>query len=390
MADTLAIRRTLLATTDPVTIGDGIPLFPAIGMIDAGFSVGTNLWDTTIHASGFTIGTRAAITLEGGVLGPSYAGRMMVESGELDSVNDTLALQIVDDEYLAGMVIGVLGRLEFHVDIRSRWGHFVRHGWHVKWETYWKTWVNKTAGAEFDLIPLVITLTLLVASKVPALKKIVAFIPRGLLDGLHDRKAASDALMAGGGAVQLMPHMVGRLDLVQIGKVLAKTAPEVVQPEVAPVVEIASEVDDLSKEVRPIVKTGPIFGLDFPVDVTMRRLVAVGSDGTVARFGSLTFGPDVADVQGTLEAGDTLPGDVAEVGVEMTHATGLDLTVGWFVAVQWSKLFKKSKSKQERLLDTLGIDPTFLSTEYGYRYRNAEGATGDGGVTLTYLGEWDA
>ncbi|MDZ7708244.1 MAG: hypothetical protein U5J97_10230 [Trueperaceae bacterium] len=158
----------------------------------------------------------------------------------------------------------------------------------------------------------------------------------------------------------------------------------------APAVEFASEVDDLSKEVKPIVKTGPIFGLDFPVKVTMKRLVAIGADGTAARFGDLSFGPDAADVSGTIMAGDTLPSDVADVGVEMTHVTGLDLTVGWFIAVQWSKLFKKSKSKDERLLSSLGIDPTFLSTEYNYRYANANGATGDGGVSLHYLGEWEA
>lgn len=385
--DELAIRKTLLATSDPITIGDGIPLFPEIGMIDLGYSVGANLWDGTIHASGFTIGTRASITLEGGVLGPSYGGRMMVDGGTIDG--DTMALTILDDEYVAGMVIGVVGRAELHVDIRTRWGHFVRHGWHVHWETYWKTWVNKTAGKEFDLIPLLVNLTVWVASKIPALKKITAFIPRGLLDGLRDRKAGGEGLMAGEGAATMTPHIVGRLDLVQIGKVLAKTAPEVVQPEVAPAVEFASEVDDLSKEIKPVVKSGPIFGVDFPVTVSMKRLVAVGSDGTRARFADLEYGPDVADVSGTLVPGDVVPGDIDRVGAELTHATGLDFTLGWFASIKWSKLFKKSKSTQMELLSEFGIDPTFLSTEYGYRYENADGATGDGGVSVHYLGEWE-
>lgn len=381
MADTTSIPRTLVATTDPVAIRGGIPLSRDIGNLDKfGFSKGVTLFDKEIHAGVFKVSSRAAFELEAGLAGPNHAFRMDLE-GAYDPNEDRLTLHVSQDEFESGMIIGAVVSGELSLQVSHQWVRHVGHWYQPRYERYWKDALNKLWRKDFDLLPILAGIVLQIGSSIPGLNKIVAFIPRDVLDGMRDHK---NDIMGSGGSVTLSPHIVGVLDLVQVAEALGGTAVEVVQPELTPVVEYAEEIEKVEEDVGPTVKAGPIFGVQFPTHVQLTGLTASQGGGEPVAFGTVDYVGE--ELRGTDPTG-AFPADPDRVGVHVTHRNGIDITIGWTTKVTYKKLFNEGRSVKVNCLEEVGIDPTADSTEFTYRVDNRVGASGDDDVEIVFVGQ---
>lgn len=373
------IEKTLIATTDPVTIGGGIPLFPDVGTSQLGFSIGATLWDTskTIDIPIFPtikLSTRSSITLEGGILGPCWGGRMAVEGEVADG---DMALTVSLDEFTAGMVIGVYARFEIQLEAQEKAHRVVFDYWDSHIETYWKEECNVVAPIELDVLPTLFNLALTIGGLIPALSKIIAFIPKGLLDHMRDTRTG---IVDSGGTITPEPSIIGQIDLVNLIKAIGFTTVETVQPELAPAVEAVSKVDKIMGKLKPNIATGPVFGISFPVEISISGLCAYADDDRYF-FDEPTF----SGVEITAENTRGKAPDADRVGVTFSHRTGVDLVIGWFDAFSLLKVFSKEIKWTKDVFSTLGIDVASDSTAYNYEINNGVGKQTDTTVEVVFL-----
>lgn len=377
------ISNTLIATTDPVTIKDGIPLHRDFPTANLGFGFGYTFWDTSTTILGtLSLATRAAITLEGGILGPNYGGRMEVTGTQTGS---DISLEVSLDEFEAGMVIGVVAGLELQLEVKEQWGHAEINKW-KPWKSHWVSgWtdlVNTTIKKEIDLIPMLIDLTLTIGGLIPGLKKIVACLPKNVLDGMRD---SASGIMGNDGTLVLHPHLVGQLDLITLAEIIVESGVELIPyPPLIPIVEALAEVNDITSKFQPTIALGPVFGIDFPVKVSITKLKAhAPGDTNGVEYSNLTFVGDTITGSSTAPA----PATIEKVGVEFTHSTGVDIVIGWYMKLSWFKIFSLGRTNSKDLFSLLGIDTTNDATKYTYEMQNGSGATSTGGIEVRFVSQ---
>lgn len=375
------IEKTLIATTDPVTIDGGIPLFPDVGESTLGFSIGTTLWDTdkTVDLPILPttkLFTRSSITLEGGILGPCWGGRMEAEG---DVTDKEMTLSVSLDEFTAGIVIGVYARFEIQFEAQHKAHKFVYDGWHSHLESYWKSDFNVVAPIELDVIPTLVNLALTIGGFIPGLSKIIAFVPKNMLDNLRNTE---EGIIGNGGTVKPEPGMLGQIDLINLIKTIGFTAVETVQPELAPAVEAVSKLDKIMSKLKPDIASGPVFGINFPVEISISGLCAYEEDDNF-EFGFSE--PKFSGVNVTATNNIGIQPQAKRVGMKFEHKTGVDLAIGWFDTFTWLKVLSKEVKWHKDVFSTLGIDVTAASTVYGYEINNEVGKKTDDTVKVNFL-----
>jgi hypothetical protein len=148
----------------------------------------------------------------------------------------------------------------------------------------------------------------------------------------------------------LHPHLTGDLDLVNLAFKLGPTIVEVYPPAI-PVVEVLKKLETLSSKLLLQVSTGPVFGVDFPVHVSLKSITASGAT-TSSQY------QNVSGSGGRLTAtatGSGLDEPVQQLGFEFEHRPGIDLALGWFAGIRFLKVFAYSKHWTFDVLDQLGI-----------------------------------
>ncbi|MGM0452973.1 MAG: hypothetical protein ACQERN_07395, partial [Thermodesulfobacteriota bacterium] len=348
-----------------------------------GFSLGHTFWDTTKIAAHITkISSKASVTLEGGLVGPNYGGRLEVAG---DVSKDKMDLHVTLDEFQAGMVIGLTVDFEMSLEAKTKWKKLVVDGWDSHFETIWKTQFDITVPFKFDLFSLLITLGEKALALVPALKTLMAFIPKpGGFKGIWDEK---QNIVGNDGKLVLHPQIIGKIDIINLLETLGKDGVEAVQPELVPAVEAANKVNQLMRAIRPTPETGPVFGIDFPMELKMTTLTAVDDAGTTEiQYTDLDFVGDEVRAGGPE---GPFPDNVAKIGAQFTHRSGVDIVVGWYSSLSWLKVLSIGKTAKWSVFEELGIDVFSHATAFTNEMRNDAGSMSDATVEVNFIGQKD-
>lgn len=361
----LSIRPTIIATSDPITIAKGIPLQTTFPTDRLAFGATATLIDEKYtfdhwYAPTVRLGARVGVAIEGGIVGPGYGLRMDVD-GSVDE--DHVELAIRDDEFVAGMIIGVLGTLDVRLNAQAR---------------IVPTHVNFHHRFEADVIDLLISTVKAVGGMIPGIQKIVQFIPPFSTESLRDFKGG---IVANDGTLRLEPTLSGQFDLISLTETLVETAIDFTGVGTVAVEIIAELLNIIQKTGLLRFETGPYFAIEFPVNVSISGLSAWDADARVdVASGDLTFAS--GRVRGS-HAAATLPNAIEHVEMRFTHRKGIDLDVGWYAKVVMLKFIDVGHTWKFGVFEALGID--VFDAPKTYRVANPEGARNDAHVVVEFV-----
>ncbi|TVR91149.1 MAG: hypothetical protein EA416_09950 [Trueperaceae bacterium] len=356
----LTVPATLIATSDPITIAKGIPLQHTFPTDKLSFGATATLFDTSYtydhwYAPTVRLRARTGVAIEGGVVGPGYGLRMDV-SGTVD--DDQIELRIAQDEFVAGMILGVLATVDVRIDANVRALKLDTHLHH---------------RFEADVIDLLISTVKTIGGLIPGVKKIVQFIPPVSTESLRDFK---EGIVDSGGELRLEPSISGQFDLISFIETVVETGLDFTGVG-APAVEIIAEILDVIQKTGLLrFETGPYFGVEFPVNVSITGLAAWDAS-TRAESDTLTFAH--GHVRGPHGASE-LPTSVEHVAMRFTHRKGIDLDLGWYAKVVMLKFIDVGHTWKFGVFEALGVD-VFDAPETN-EVQNRSGARSDSEIVV--------
>lgn len=105
---TVTDQPTLIGTSDPVNLAQGLPLFPDLGVARVGAAMNGDFFDYHKHGLGADLHVKAGYSLNFGLVGPAWATRMTVQavSGQSSDHGYALDMKISDDSTQAGLALG--------------------------------------------------------------------------------------------------------------------------------------------------------------------------------------------------------------------------------------------------------------------------------------------
>lgn len=151
----MQIPSTTLATSTPLDICQGFPLFPEQGTIRAGISQESDsqsLFDFSPQILCWIVNASAGYDLDLGICGPAYAITFEAEGQQQGS---TLSLTLSEDRIFAGFSFGVYAGLNFSLSIEQMKLKFVWDGWHTHLQTTWESVANFNPSLGFDLLNVI-------------------------------------------------------------------------------------------------------------------------------------------------------------------------------------------------------------------------------------------
>ena len=326
------IKKTLIATSDPLSICQGFALFPQVGTIRAGVSVSDttgSIFDTKNTLLVWRLTADAGYDVFMGVCGPAYAAEMDLE-GSFE--NSGLSLTVSEDAIQAGFFFGLTVGLHFSINVEQYETHIVWKGWHTHLESKWEKVGSIGPSIEVDMIELILT-----------------FI-QAALEESGDENAFLTKVE------QFTPKLLGSWGMYdeQKNKFVENGGKMVAKPTFNIPIDITSLVPEL-KAVNEVLKafwchfgTGPQIGVQIPVTVELAKIKLDSTEYTGLSFGS-------GKVTGKTSSAD--PADPKELGVTLNHTPSFDLTLGVFASLQLCKLFNVSASISIPILSLLGISP---------------------------------
>lgn len=357
------VPATIVATSDPITIGKGIPIQHTFPTEKLAFAATATLFDTSYtydhwYAPTVRLRARTGVAIEGGLVGPAYGARMDV-TGTVDG--NAIDLHVTQDEYVAGMILGVLATLDVRLDAKAP---VLKHEIHLHHRF------------EADVIDLLVSTVKLIGGLIPGVKKLVQFIPPLSTETLRDFQ---EGVMDGEGLVHLEPTMSGQFDLISFVETLVETGIDFTGVGTVAVEVIGEILDVIQKTGLLRFETGPYFGVEFPVNVRMSGLAAWDAT-TRVETADLTFtGEHVRGLHGAT----VLPAQVEHLAVRFTHRKGVDLDLGWYAKVVMLKFIDVGHTWKFGVFQALGVD-VYDAPETN-EVRNRAGARDDNEVEVVLV-----
>lgn len=326
------IPKTLIATSDPLSICDGFALFPKLGTFRSGY-VGSQLAGNIFGFENtnlllFSLSANAKYEVVFGLCGPAYAVEMELE-GSTD--NENIELTVEGDEIQAGILFGLTLSFILNLSLDVMKFKWMNDGWNSHLASSWTKLLNVHLNLEFDAIEFIyecIKMALENEHEETTFKK-VPHISNEIVAswGMYDERKGNFA--SNGGELVVTPTLNIPIDI-------------------APMIEPIAALNLALKALFSRLTFGPLIGIQVPVTVKMK---SVTLDDT--KYSHLDFVGE--KVTGTTTGTD--PTDPSTINVKLDHTAGFDLAFGIFFNLNLVKLFNVGFSTTWPLLKTLGIEP---------------------------------
>lgn len=326
------IPKTLIATSDPLSICNGFALFPKLGTFRSGY-VGTNMANTIFSIKDenlllFRLSANAKYEVIAGVCGPAYAVEMELEGS---TGHGDVELTVAGDEIQAGILFGLTLSFVLGIQLDAMKLKWVWNGWKSDFEASWSKLLDFHVNLEFDAIEFIyecIELALESEHEQTMFKK-VPHISNQLIAswGMYDEQKGKFA--SNGGKMVATPTLNIPIDIT-------------------PMIEELAAFNLILKPFFSRLSFGPLIGIQVPVKVSMKSVTLANT-----KYSNLDF--NGVKVSGTTTGAD--PVDPTTINVELEHTAGFDLSFGLFCNLNLVKLFNIGFSTTWPLLKMLGIEP---------------------------------
>lgn len=390
----MKIDRTLIGTAANPTISGGVNLYEHVRFPD-NWSASTSFtaWDT---GSGFditilegNIRTRAAIALEWGLAGPNWGGRMFVDGTVSDK---EIRLEVREDDFKAGMLLGVAFSPQFALDIQVYTWHYRKWHWPSK---QWSTLIDYSLDESFDLVGFLYN-QIVKPWLIDGVKDLEDEIPLAfinLLVNLLSSDATPNLIASNNGIIDyvapdgsvlsqawdglvMSPDLRFQWDLVDVAVSLGEVVGLV--PPLTAFGEAVEVIDKLTKWCRPKVTSGPVVGVVLNVHLKISGITAFVVDGngnTTAEVKTKNVRKDGIYMVADVDSGGDQAESVNRLGVEFTHKAGITFEAGWHTGLSWLKIFGHDFVKVFNPTDLISVAEIPVSEQYQYRLSNNVGDT---------------
>ncbi len=304
----MSLSPTLLATSNPLDLCSGLPLFPALGQVQFGLET----------SGSFSTGGHVNLSLEaslfGGICGPSLALSCNVQ----DATPAGDSFQITADAEQAGLTVGLSASVTVGLNI-----------------DVWLFKVSYSATFSEDIMGLAVW---------------------AITKALGDDNPFSKATSVFPGALSAW----GFFDTASNGFKNSTTV--TLDPVISIPVNILPLLGDLGdafvamSKVGIDVCAGPSIGIGFPTVITPTALIWDGK----TRSGLENDGTNSGVFVPQSVATSTLASD--QVQLDFTYAPGLDFEFGIFASISAWGIFSASVAKDWSLEDLLGLSPVAIET----------------------------
>lgn len=310
------IEKTRIATSIPLNLCKGLPIWPSLGAIGIGASSAGRsgpLLDTSTQVMWYKFGVGFSYDFFMGICGPAFAVGMDLD-GEADG--GTLSLNVSEDEVQAGMVAAFTFSATTDLFLEE---YDIFQGW--------KNDFNLHAGIEVDILGLFIN---------------------AIIWALQNGGGAGDAEMKPFPGYKYYFGMSGS-DSGTLGHLPNAVAepkmhmPFNIVPQVAPLEAINVTLHALLGELA----MGPTLWFGIPVSVGVK---SIDIDGV-----SYTNIKPSGGGRLTGSATGSAPASPKHMKVTLSHTAGFDFGVGFYVEVSVLKLFSFNGNLDMSLLDLMGI-----------------------------------
>lgn len=342
------------------------------------------------------VSAAAQLGLGFGLAGPNWAGTMDVQG----DVNDgTMLLDVTNDQFVSGMLVGADASFTMSLSFQFQRETFEfdwRHPFSSHWTYAWHELLRIDLDPQqFDLLMFIVNINKLgveIAMKImslfPGLGDIISLFPDITLPepltfnhGIVSQ-VSSSPLFTGG--LDFPTSIEAQIPLLEIVEAIGKTGIAVVQPELAPAIEVETKLEKLAKWVKPTVSTGPIFGINFTTYLRISGITAYWGED---EYQATDVGSLGSEIEATLP--DDAPADTPpdQLGIEFDHRPAIDLTLGWYVCLSWLKIFSVQPEAREHPSD---LSPAFTipaGLAYTHEIRNDVGSKSTNGVVVTLIGD---
>ena len=338
---TYNIPTTMIATSDPPSLCDGVALFPPFPSIGAGLSLGDEKRPTLIDHGFKFMALRATANFDAsafmGLCGPGYAVKFNLE-GEVEDFKLTLSLD--DDEFVGGFGCGVNFGVSIGLTGQVYKVHWLSASWHSELEIH--------ADLELDLVELAIDI-MLEAIDAESIKATVekaapvsgAFTSSlSIIDGEAGEWAQSED-----GKVTINPTFDIPINLWPVLVLASQAGDEVGIGEVVLAIHTILDVT-LSG-----IGFGPVIGVGIPLNLSISKVTLDDKDYTNPTD-DLTNGKWVG-----ISTGVDLDHDPATMEVELTHTAGFSFTFGIFASIQLLEVFHAGATWDIAVAEWLDILP---------------------------------
>lgn len=357
------IPKTLIATSDPLSICNGLALFPKLGTFRSGY-VGTDMANTIFNVQDqnlllFRLSANAKYEVIAGICGPAYAVEMELEG---ETTDGNIELTVEGDEIQAGVLFGLTLSFVLGIQLDTMKLKWVWDGWNSHFNPSWSKLLDFHVNLEFDAIEFVyecIELALESGHEHTTFKK-VPHISNQLIAswGMYDEQKGKFATNA--------------------GKMVA-TPTLNIPIDITPMIEPLAALNVTLKPLFSRLSFGPLIGIQIPVTVSMKSVTV---DNT--KYSNLGFTGE--KISGTTTGAD--PEEPTTIDVELEHTAGFDLSFGLFCNLNLVKLFNIGFSTTWPLLKAFHIEPKLgpysnsLSTSVGKTTAKTCSECGDGSLAV--------
>ena len=388
----MEIKKTLIGTAVNPTISGGVNLYEHIHFPnDWSKSVSFTAWDIgkdfDMKILEGKINSRCAFAIEFGLAGPNWAGRMFVE-GSADE--NEIRLDVMEDDFKAGMLLGVAISPQFAFNLQTYSWHFRKWHWPKK---EWSTLCDFSIDMSFDLVgflynqivkPWLIDGVKDLEDEIPLafIHLLVDCIPsanpnliasnNGIIDYVDADELVPSWLWQG---MVMAPDLSFQWDLIELAVALAETIALI--PPVIEFGEAAAIVDSETKWIRPKITSGPMVGVVLNVHLKMSGITAfvVDNGTTTATVTTKNIRRDGVSIVADIDTGGEHIESITDVGVEFTHRAGITFEVGWHTGLFWLKILGYDFKGTRSATDLLDIAEVPVSEQYRYRLNNTIGNT---------------
>ncbi len=341
------------------------------------------------------VSTDAQLSLGLGLAGPNWAGTMDVEG---DVKDKTLLLDITNDQFVAGMLIGADASLTLNLAFQYKRETFEfdwRHPFSSHWTYAWHDLLRINKVMQFDLLNALATIAVdgvkivvTLLKLVPGLGKIAKLMPdvtypnpRTFNSGISSH-VSNNFLFSGG--LDFPTTLEASFNLIDIIEVLGKTGVEVVQPELIPIVEVETKLEKLMKWIKPSFSTGPIFGWNFTTYLRISGINAYWGEDKQSLSDITTVG---SEIKASLS--DAAPENAPDsIGIEFDHRPTIDNTLGWWIELTWLKIFSVQREVRISPGDISADFAVPAGNAYTYEIRNNVGSQSSDDVVVTRVADW--
>jgi hypothetical protein len=330
------IPKTKIATSDVLSVCDGLPLFPIDGT-DLTFRSGVGGSETLFDFRKTLAGTTGEINGNWsyffGVCGPAWAVEMTLDG---QTVGQDLILTISDDRMLAGLDFGANAGFDFEIDA-SVWGN---------------TKLAVSFSVDFDMIRIGLSvLQVFLAGLAASITKLTGSFVIAELKGAYGFLAEKDGgFVPGQGTTEVKPVLNLPFNLWPLAVVLDLTTAAFAEVLVAANATLVATLSSIG--------FGPVLGIIVPVSAKMEKLILDDVE-----YEDLRFDTNSNTVTGTTTS--TPPADPSKLKIEFAQTPNFSFGNGLFAGVTLLAVFNLSFSVFLPIGTILGIEikvGTFLQS----------------------------